>query len=99
MNAMTIRVKRLSIIGGGVAGILLIPFIAMQFTQEVNWSPIDFLIAGVLLFAVGMLIGVTVRKIKESRYRILLIASIILLFILLWAEMAVGIFGSPIAGS
>lgn len=96
---MTIQAKRLSIIGGVVAGILLIPFIAMQFTQEVNWSPIDFLIAGGLLFSVGLLVSFVARRIKESRYRIIVLLMIILLFILLWAEMAVGIFGSPIAGS
>jgi len=35
---------------------------------------------------------------KKSK-RKLIIAVIILILLLLWVEMAVGIFGSPIAGS
>ena len=36
-----------------VACILLIPFIAMQITHEVNWTTSDFIAAAVLLTGTG----------------------------------------------
>jgi hypothetical protein len=38
----------------GVAVILLIPAIAMQFTDEVRWTPFDFLAAAALLISSGL---------------------------------------------
>ena len=91
--------KRVLIIIGIVATILLIPLIAMQFTDEVNWTPFDFVVAGGLLFGVGLLINVTLTKLRNSKYKGLILFAIIVLFLLIWAELAVGIFGSPFAGS
>lgn len=77
----------------------MIPLVAMQFTDEVNWTLSDFLIAGVLLIGTGLLIDQAVRKAKNSRYRKVIILAIVLGFLLIWAELGVGIFGSPLAGS
>ncbi|MDB5696794.1 MAG: hypothetical protein JWN21_2337, partial [Sphingomonas bacterium] len=41
------------IVWGGVATLLLIPAIAMQFTAEVNWTASDFVVMGVLLASVA----------------------------------------------
>lgn len=82
-----------------VTGILLIPGIAMFFTDEVSWSFFDFLIAGFLLFGFGSLLIYISKKITSKKYRLLLMAAVLLLLLLVWIEMAVGIFGSPIAGS
>lgn len=90
--------KRLYSILLTAAALLLIPFIAMQFTHEVNWSLFDFLVAGVLLSGAGLACELILRKVKPTRYRILLCSSALLLLFLIWAELAVGIFGSPIAG-
>lgn len=79
--------------------LLILPLIAMQFTKEINWSPFDFLIAGILLFGTAALLEVAMRITKQRLMRIALAAVIIIVTILLWVEMAVGIFGSPIAGS
>ena len=81
------------------SGLLLIPLIAMQFTTEVNWQLNDFLIAGALIIGTGLLIHFVKDNIKNANKRSLFILAIIILVALLWAEMAVGIFGSPIAGS
>lgn len=78
---------------------MLIPLIAMPFTTEVNWSPLDFLVMGVLLFSVALLAEVILRKVKKATHRIALIAVVLLVFVLVWAELAVGIFGSPFGGS
>jgi ABC-type cobalt transport system substrate-binding protein len=96
---MTTQNKRLSIILLIVVTILLIPFFVMQFTNEVKWSFPDFIIAGILLFGTGLLIDFILRKTKKINYRIVAIILIVLLLLLIWAELAVGIFGTPFAGS
>lgn len=55
-----------------VFGILLIPFIAMQVTEEVNWSAFDFIIMGGMLLSKGVLIEVLIRKIKNKATRFVL---------------------------
>ena len=91
--------KRLIIILTVVTIVLLIPLIAMQFTNEVNWTLLDFVVMGVLLYGTGLLCELAVRKIKSIDKRILIIGTILVLFLLIWAELAVGIFGTPFAGS
>jgi len=85
------------IIAGGV--LLLIPVIAMQFTNEVKWGPLDFLAAGVLLLGTGLLCELVIRKVNKFEYKLALCAAVLIAFILIWLELAVGIFGTPIAGS
>ncbi|PNQ73758.1 hypothetical protein C1T31_05335 [Hanstruepera neustonica] len=79
--------------------LLLIPLIAIQFTPEVNWSYTDFIIMGALLLTIGVLAEYILRIVKNQERRIILIAFLILAFLLIWAELAVGIFGTPFAGS
>lgn len=96
---MMTKNKRLTGIVLAVAFLLLIPFTAMQFTNEVNWSVFDFVLAGFLLLSTGLLIELALRVIKNKDYQIGIIAVIVIALLLIWAELAVGIFGSPIAGS
>lgn len=91
--------KRLKIILAAVPILLLIPFIAMQFTEEVNWTSLDFVLMGIILLSTGLLSEFVLRKVNKKKYRILLCIAIIIGFLLLWAELAVGIFGTPFAGS
>lgn len=91
--------KRLTIILSIVGALLLIPFIAMQFTNEVDWGIQDFTIMGVLLLSTGLLCELIMRKVKRTKHRIIICAGILFLFFLIWAELAVGIFGTPFAGS
>lgn len=91
--------KNILLILSIVITILLIPLITMQFTTEVNWEISDFLIAGGLLFVFGILIELIIRKVKQSHLKVVFIAVIILLLLLIWMELAVGLFNSPISGS
>jgi peptidoglycan/LPS O-acetylase OafA/YrhL len=91
--------NRLTVIFIVVAILLLIPFIAMQFTNEVNWSLFDFIAMGILLLSTGLLIDLVLRKITKTKQRILLIIVVIGVFLIVWAELAVGIFGTPFGGS
>jgi hypothetical protein len=91
--------KRLIGIVLTVGILLLIPLIAMQFTNEVKWDSRDFIIMGVLLLGTGLMCELVMRKVKKIQYRVLLIAAILIALFLIWAELAVGIFGTPFAGS
>jgi len=91
--------KRLAGIVLTVAIMLLIPFIAMQFTNEVNWSVSDFMVAGVLLLGTGLLCELVMRKVKNIKTRLAICGVILLALLIIWIELAVGIFGSPFAGS
>ena len=91
--------KRLVTILAIAVAILLIPLIAMNFTNDVNWKIFDFIVAGVLLVGTGLTLEFILRKIKTLRYRILFGIALFLVLFLIWAELAVGIFGTPFAGS
>ncbi len=91
--------KRLIGIVLTVAFLLFIPLIAMQFTDEVNWTLSDFVVAGVLLLGTGLICELIMRKVNKTNHRIILCAVILVAFLLIWIELAVGIFGTPFAGS
>ena len=90
--------KRLFIILLTSTILLLIPFIAMQYTNEVNWTLLDFMVAGALLFGTGMLCELVLRKVSNIKHRIILCVALLTALLLIWAELAVGIFGSAIGG-
>ncbi|NBB87032.1 MAG: hypothetical protein GVY12_12570 [Bacteroidetes bacterium] len=74
--------------------LLLLPLVAMQFTDEVHWTLGDFVVAGVLLFgALGVYEG-TVRTTGEPAYRAAVGAALAGAFLLIWINGAVGIIGS-----
>jgi len=79
--------------------LLTIPLTAMQFTDEVEWSLYDFIIMGILLSVSGLSGVLVSKKVNSYPHRIFLLVIIIIIFLLIWAELAVGIFGSQFAGS
>lgn len=91
--------KRLLIIVLPVVLILLIPLVTMQFSSEVNWTLLDFIIGGVLLLGTGLMLEFILKKTKKRSNRIGLFIIVLGLLILVWLELAVGIFGTPFAGS
>jgi sterol desaturase/sphingolipid hydroxylase (fatty acid hydroxylase superfamily) len=58
-------------------GLLLIPFIAMQFTHEVNWGIADF---------------VLISRRTQRKYQVLIAMILAAVFLYIWAELAVGVF-------
>jgi len=91
--------KRLKIILFIIALLLLIPFVAMQFTEEVNWQAGDFVVAGVLLLGTGLLFELVLRNVTKTSYRLVMFMTILILLFLIWAELAVGLFGTIFSGS
>ena len=96
MTAQNKTIIRIAIV---IAMILMIPFLAMRFTDEVNWKTGDFIVMGILLFCSGFAYQMFSIKIKSTKYRITFAVAIGALLLLIWAELAVGIFGTPFAGS
>ena len=102
MNSKTTSVqnKRLAAILLTAAAILSLPFIAMQLHADgVDWNLRDFIIMGVLLFGTGLACEAVLRKVKTTGKRLLFVGLILIALFLVWAELAVGIFGTPFAGS
>lgn len=71
--------------------LLTVPYIAMQFSDEVRWSVSDFVIMGVLLFGFGTGLAFVGRKVSKQR-RLLIGMSFAAIFMYVWAELSVGVF-------
>lgn len=79
--------------------ILLVPLIGMQLSSEINWGLFDFIVAGILIIVLILVLELIFRKVQNNKKRLWLVILIGILFIMIWVELAVGIFGSPFAGS
>jgi len=79
--------------------ILLIPLTAMQFTDEVAWGLLDFAIAALLLLSTGFTYWLVARNLSKTAHKTIVAAVLLLALVLIWMELAVGIFGTPFAGS
>ncbi len=74
--------------------ILLLPLVAMQFTDEVNWDVADFAVAGALLIGVNVLYELALRMTGDIVYRAAVGVALAAALILVWVNGAVGIIGS-----
>jgi hypothetical protein len=74
--------------------ILLVPLLAMYFTDEVNWNWFDFLVAGILLFGAGLAYILISKISKRLVYWIAVGIAILAGLFLIWVNLAVGIIGS-----
>ncbi|MBT8142026.1 MAG: hypothetical protein HKN88_09800 [Gammaproteobacteria bacterium] len=72
--------------------ILLIPLVAMQFTQEVNWAIMDFVVMGAMLLSLGIGFEALVRLSKNPKNQLIGAIVMIGVFLLIWLQGAVGIF-------
>ena len=91
---MMTKNKRLIGIVLTVGILLLIPLIA-----KFPWSGEDFVIAGILLLGTGLLCEFVLRKVNSKGSEIALCVAILIGLFLVWAELAVGLFGTRFAGS
>lgn len=81
--------------GWGLAALLLLlPAVAMQFTDEVKWTASDFVFAGVLFGGTGLLIELAARRSRLPAYRIASVLAVIAALLLIWINLAVGIIGN-----
>jgi hypothetical protein len=102
MQSLTRRLSRWAIV---VAVILLVPFLAMQLDwsvpdpgspapERVNWSLVDFVFAGMLLFGAALTYELVARKGGTTAYRAAVGIACAAGLLLVWVNGAVGIIGS-----
>lgn len=91
--------KRLAGILLTIVLLLLIPLIAMQFTTEVNWSVMDFVVMGMLLLSTGLSCELVLRSVKTLERRLLIVGIILFVFFLIWAQLAVGLLTKLFTGT
>ena len=84
--------RRLAVWGALIALILMVPLIAMRFTDEVRWTPFDFVFAAVLMSAVAIPYELAARS-RSVAYRAGVGLALAAGFFLIWANGAVGILG------
>lgn len=75
-------------------GLLLLPAIAMQFTREVSWGPIDFLVAALLIGGTGLVFELAVRAQLSPAYRAGATVALSAGLLTLWVNLAVGMIGN-----
>ncbi len=73
--------------------ILLLPLLAMQFTDEVSWSLADFVFAGALLFGAALTYELVTRMADNIAYRAAVGVALAAALILVWLSLGVGIIG------
>jgi hypothetical protein len=78
----------------GTAAFLLLPLIAMQFTNEMNWDETDFIVFGAMLFGACGVYELAARMTPNFAYRAAVGVAVVAAFILIWMNLAVGIIGS-----
>jgi hypothetical protein len=73
---------------------MLMPLVAMQFTDEVNWDGTDFAVFGAMLAVAGGTYELAARMTENSAFRGATGVAVAAAFILIWMNLAVGIIGT-----
>ena len=79
--------------------VLAVPLLAMMFSNEVNWGVADFITAGILLAGIGVAYQLIAYGVKNNSRQAAIGVVLAVAMVLAWVELAVGIFGTPFAGS
>ena len=84
---MNMKNKRLICILAAVPALLLIPYIAMRFTNEVNWTTLDFVTMGFMLLMTGLAIEVALRIVRTTWVRTAAVLVILFGFVMVWGTL------------
>jgi hypothetical protein len=80
-------------IWGTAALLLLVPAVAMQFTEEMAWGPADFALFGTMLVGACGTYELAARVTGNTSYRAAAGVALATAFILVWLNLAVGVIG------
>jgi hypothetical protein len=73
--------------------VMLLPLVAMQFTDEVKWTGFDFVFAGALIGGTGLVFELVARSTANVACRAAVGLALAAAFLLVWISGAVGIIG------
>lgn len=92
MGIGNLRYRHWRMVAWAIAAlILLLPLIAMQFTDEVNWDAADFLVMAIMLGALLAALEIIQRLARRPLVFAMAAGFAVLAFLLIWAELAVGL--------
>jgi hypothetical protein len=99
MNTDSKFYKSITLLALATGFLLLIPLVAMQFSDEVLWTLFDFVIASILLFSTGLAYLLVTQKLASRMgenfvYRVAVGFALFTGLFLIWSNLAVGIIGS-----
>lgn len=66
--------------------------------KETGWDLADYIIAAALVSVLVTAVVFIAKKTTTRRSRLVAIAVAVVVFVLIWAELGVGLFGTPVAG-
>ena len=79
---------------GGLLALWLLPIVARQFTDEVQWTTGDHVFWLMLLAIPGLVLEVVSRLTRDWFYRFGVAIALGTAFVITWANLAVGIVGN-----
>jgi hypothetical protein len=88
------RGSRWRIVPWAIAALLLLlPLVAMQFTDEVVWDETDFLVMGAMLLGACGVFELAARTTGNNAYRAAVGVAVVAAVLLVWINLAAGIIG------
>ena len=93
-TAMNATLKSVVLVAVATAVLLLVPLLAMRFTGEVQWTALDFAVAGAMLFGAGLSFVLLARGARNIAYRLAAAIAVMAALMLVWGNLAVGLIGS-----
>ena len=80
---------------GGALALLALPWVAMRFTDEIAWTGRDSALFGAMLLVACLAFEAVVRVARAPAYLVASLLAIGTAFLLVWANLAVGIVDEP----
>jgi hypothetical protein len=90
-SSMLVRAIKVAL---GSLLVLLIPFTASFLSEEMDWSPFDYILVWIMLFLTGTAYSFITRNSKDAVYRIAVGLAVVSGLMLTWVNLAVGLIGS-----
>jgi len=82
-----------------IFGIILSIILLFNFiSDEFDWDVFDFIVLIIMMIFTAALFEIATRTAKTKKNQKILFILITIIFLLIWAELGVGIFDSPFAG-